>query len=58
MVLSDQLPKNYDFAEVEERWRKTWRDEDNYFDKTSKKPQFVIDTPRRTRRGTSISGMH
>jgi valyl-tRNA synthetase len=45
MVLSDQLPKNYDFAEVEERWRKVWRDEDNYFDKNSKKPQFVIDTP-------------
>ena len=45
MVPSDQLPKNYDFAEVEERWRKTWRDEDNYFDKNSKKPQFVIDTP-------------
>jgi valyl-tRNA synthetase len=45
MVPSDQLPKNYDFAEVEERWRKTWRDEDNYFDKKSRKPQFVIDTP-------------
>jgi valyl-tRNA synthetase len=45
MVPSDQLPKNYDFAEVEERWRKTWRDEDNYFDRKSKKPQFVIDTP-------------
>jgi valyl-tRNA synthetase len=45
MVLSDQLPKNYDFAEVEERWRKTWRDEDHYFDIHSKKPRFVIDTP-------------
>ena len=45
MVPSDQLPKNYDFAEVEERWRRTWRDEDHYFDKNSKKPQFVIDTP-------------
>ncbi len=45
MVSSDQLPKNYDFAEVEERWRNTWRDEDNFFDKNSKKPQFVIDTP-------------
>lgn len=45
MVPPDQLPKNYDFAEVEERWRKTWRDEDHYFDKNSKKPQFVIDTP-------------
>jgi valyl-tRNA synthetase len=45
MISSDQLPKNYDFAEVEERWRNTWRDEDNYFDRNSKKPQFVIDTP-------------
>ena len=45
MVPSDQLPKNYDFAEVEERWRTSWRDEDHYFDHTSKKPQFVIDTP-------------
>jgi len=45
MVPSDQLPKNYDFAEVEERWRRTWRDEDNYFDTHSKKPRFVIDTP-------------
>jgi|WetSurMetagenome_2_1015567.scaffolds.fasta_scaffold00770_15 valyl-tRNA synthetase len=45
MASSQDLPKNYDFAEVEERWRRTWRDEDNYFDKNSKKPQFVIDTP-------------
>ncbi|MDD1700971.1 MAG: valine--tRNA ligase [Methanoregula sp.] len=45
MVSSDQLPKNYDFAEVEERWRGTWRDEDHYFDSNSNKPQFVIDTP-------------
>jgi valyl-tRNA synthetase len=45
MVSSDQLPKNYDFAEVEERWRGTWCDEDHFFDKNSKKPQFVIDTP-------------
>ncbi len=45
MVPSGQLPKNYDFAEVEERWRNTWHDEDHYFDKNSKKPQFVIDTP-------------
>jgi len=32
MASSDELPKNYDFAEVEERWRKSWRDEDHYFD--------------------------
>ncbi|MDD5188671.1 MAG: class I tRNA ligase family protein, partial [Methanoregula sp.] len=45
MVPSDQLPKNYDFTVVEERWRNTWRDEDHYFDRDSKKPRFVIDTP-------------
>ena len=45
MASSKDLPKNYDFAEVEERWRRTWRDEDHYFDRNSKKPQFVIDTP-------------
>ncbi|MDO8874152.1 MAG: valine--tRNA ligase [Methanoregula sp.] len=45
MSSSHDLPRNYDFAEVEERWRSIWRDEDHYFDKNSKKPQFVIDTP-------------
>jgi valyl-tRNA synthetase len=45
MASSQDLPKNYDFAEVEERWRGVWRDEDHYFDRNSKKPQFVIDTP-------------
>ena len=39
------LPKNYHFAEVEPRWQGIWRDEDNYFDRTSSLPQFVIDTP-------------
>jgi valyl-tRNA synthetase len=45
MIPSHQLPKIYDFADVEERWRSRWRDEDFYFDHNSKKPQFVIDTP-------------
>ncbi|WAC04389.1 MAG: valine--tRNA ligase [Methanoregula sp.] len=45
MAPSDQLPKTYEFAEVEERWRNTWRDEDSYFDRKSAKPRFVIDTP-------------
>ncbi len=40
-----ELPKTYNYAEVELRWQNTWRDEDNYFDKDSKKPRFVIDTP-------------
>ncbi|WP_298669212.1 valine--tRNA ligase [uncultured Methanofollis sp.] len=39
------IPKTYDFREVEERWQRTWRDEDNYFDRTSTKPRFIIDTP-------------
>ncbi len=45
MVLAGQLPKGYDFAEVEERWRSSWCDEDFYFDSHSKKPPFIIDTP-------------
>jgi valyl-tRNA synthetase len=30
---------------VEPRWQGIWRDEDNYFDRESRLPQFVIDTP-------------
>jgi valyl-tRNA synthetase len=45
MVLAGQLPKTYDFAEVEGRWRSRWHDEDFYFDRHSKKPRFIIDTP-------------
>ncbi|MGB4050958.1 MAG: class I tRNA ligase family protein, partial [Methanoculleus sp.] len=45
MSPSHQLPKNYDIGEVERRWQDTWRDEDNYFDPDSTKPQFIIDTP-------------
>ena len=45
MLPSDQLPKTYDFANVEKRWLSRWRDSDFYFVPDSKKPQFVIDTP-------------
>ncbi|NYT04783.1 MAG: valine--tRNA ligase [Methanomicrobiales archaeon] len=45
MPPSQDIPKNYDFATVEPRWQAAWRDEDNYFDPASSKPQFVIDTP-------------
>ncbi|HUU76611.1 MAG TPA: valine--tRNA ligase [Methanoregulaceae archaeon] len=45
MSTSQDLPKTYDFTEVEQRWQKTWRDEDNYFDLESDKPRFIIDTP-------------
>lgn len=40
-----ELPKTYEYREVEERWQKIWKDEDFYFKEGSKKPQFVIDTP-------------
>ncbi|HWQ65661.1 MAG TPA: valine--tRNA ligase [Methanospirillum sp.] len=40
-----ELPKNYEYREVETRWQQTWKDEDHYFQKGSDKPQFVIDTP-------------
>ncbi len=40
-----ELPKNYDYREVETRWQHTWKDEDNYFVQNSERPQFVIDTP-------------
>ncbi|MDN7023967.1 valine--tRNA ligase [Methanoculleus sp. FWC-SCC1] len=45
MSSSHQIPKTYDFEEVESRWQGSWRDEDNYFNPASKKPRFIIDTP-------------
>jgi len=39
------IPKHYDFAEVEARWQRTWRDEEHHFDRRSPKPRYVIDTP-------------
>lgn len=45
MSPSHDLPKSYDFAEVERRWQGIWKDEDHYFDEKSTKPKFVIDTP-------------
>jgi valyl-tRNA synthetase len=40
-----EIPKHYDFTEVETRWQGTWRDEEHYFDRLSPKPRYVIDTP-------------
>jgi valyl-tRNA synthetase len=40
-----EIPKHYDFALVEERWQRTWKDEENHFDPRSDKPRYVIDTP-------------
>lgn len=45
MPLTDPLPKNYEYREVEARWQEIWKDEDHYFQENSDKPQFVIDTP-------------
>jgi valyl-tRNA synthetase len=45
MPLPKDLPKIYDYAEVELRWQNTWRDEDHFFDPDSDCPPFVIDTP-------------
>ena len=42
---TEELPKTYDFAAVEKRWLDQWKDSDFYFDKHSKKPQYIIDTP-------------
>jgi valyl-tRNA synthetase len=40
-----EIPKHYDFTEVEERWQRTWRDEENHFDRQSDRPRYIIDTP-------------
>jgi len=45
MSSSNQIPKTYDYNEVEERWQSIWRDKENYFDPLSAKPRFIIDTP-------------
>ncbi len=40
-----ELPKEYDYSAVEEKWLNTWKDSMYYFKRDSKKPQFIIDTP-------------
>ncbi len=40
-----ELPKEYNYNAVEEKWLDTWQDSMYYFDRDSKKPQFIIDTP-------------
>jgi valyl-tRNA synthetase len=45
MSLPQELPKSYNFNEVEPHWQGVWRDEDHYFDPISDRPQFIIDTP-------------
>ena len=45
MSLSQDLPKTYNFTEVESRWQDIWQDADHFFDRTSDLPVFIIDTP-------------
>ena len=40
-----ELPKEYDYNTIEEKWLDTWQDPMYYFDWSSAKPQFIIDTP-------------
>ncbi len=54
MSPSTEIPKTYDPNSVEEHWLQEWKDEDNYFDPVSTKPQFIIDTPPPIRQATSI----
>ena len=39
------LPKEYDYRAVEEKWVSAWDKAANYFDWESKRPQYIIDTP-------------
>lgn len=40
-----ELPKEYDYKSIEEKWMNEWQDSMYYFDPHSQKPQFIIDTP-------------
>lgn len=40
-----ELPKEYDYNIIEEKWLDTWQDSMYYFDWNSEKPRFIIDTP-------------
>ncbi len=40
-----ELPKEYDYIAIEEKWMNAWQDSMFYFDWNSGKPQFIIDTP-------------
>jgi valyl-tRNA synthetase len=39
------LPKEYDYRAVEEKWVATWDKAANHFQWDSKRPQYIIDTP-------------
>ena len=40
-----ELPKEYDYNVIEEKWLAAWQDSMYYFNRNSEKPRFIIDTP-------------
>ncbi len=40
-----EVPKEYNFAQVEEKWVQSWDNSVYYFNWESEKPQYIIDTP-------------
>lgn len=40
-----ELPKEYNYNVIEEKWMNTWQDSMFYFDWNSQEPRFIIDTP-------------
>jgi valyl-tRNA synthetase len=40
-----EVSKEYNFSSVEERWVESWDKSVYYFERDSKKPRFIIDTP-------------
>ena len=52
-----ELPKNYDFREVESKWKDYWAKNKTYkFDEKSKNQPFIIDTPPPTVSGAAHLG--
>ncbi len=52
-----ELPKNYDFREVESKWKGYWAKSKTYkFDEKSKNQPFIIDTPPPTVSGAAHLG--
>ncbi len=41
----NEVSKEYNFAQIEEKWVQNWDSSVYYFDWESKKPQYIIDTP-------------
>ncbi|MCZ7396344.1 MAG: valine--tRNA ligase [Candidatus Methanoperedens sp.] len=40
-----EIPREYDYNAIEEKWLNAWQDSMYYFDRNSEKPRFIIDTP-------------